>query len=115
MRQVRTIAVNSKRYTNVIVVLGLLVLHEQLQSLLPHLRLLVSTPAVRPLRLLRLALLSFVFGFVSFACHFGLAMGPDDRHTAFRVSNVTNFARKVRVGLNDLRTWDFNRREKKIT
>lgn len=83
-----------------VLVLLLLVLNKKLETLLPDLRLEVTAATVAFLSL-GLIILTFTFflRLIRLANHFGLAVGPNNRHSGFRVPDVPYLGGEVVIRL----------------
>lgn len=85
--------------TNLVFILGTLVLHEQLQALLSDKRLGSTTSSVTLLRLICVHILVIVSGLVRLTNHLALAKVPYDLHSSFRVADMPNSVCKIWVRL----------------
>jgi hypothetical protein len=81
--------------TDIVFVLGLLVLHKQLEAFLTDDWLIVAAAAV----LAGLLATALLLGLIRLARHLALTVGPDDGHAALRVADVPDLVCKVRVRL----------------
>jgi hypothetical protein len=86
--------------TNLVIILGLLILHEKLQPLLPDLWLDMTTSTMALLGLFVVRIFALFLGLVGFAYHLGLAMVPHDGHSFFRILDIPDLLRKSGVRLN---------------
>lgn len=87
-------------YTNLIVILCLLIMKKQLQALFPDLWLDMAATTVTFLWLLILTFSTIILRrFIRFAYHFCFAVAPDNSHSCFGIANVTDFVRKIGVHL----------------
>ena len=84
--------------TDVVIVFGLLILHEKLQTLFPDEWLNVATTSMHPFWFSSLAF-RLVFRVIGFTNHSRLAEPPDDSHPLFWVAYMADFTGKVCVRL----------------
>lgn len=85
--------------TDIVVVLGALVLHKHLQTLFPNDGLLVAAATVPLLGFSVFSFLSLLLRLVCFTGHFRFAMVPNDRHSLLRVAQMSNLLCEARVQL----------------
>ena len=85
--------------TNLVFVLGALVLHKQLQTFFPDERLGSAASTMALLWLISVGVVVLILGLVRLADHFPLAEIPHDLHPSFGIADVPDFICKSRVRL----------------
>jgi hypothetical protein len=101
--------------TDIVIILGALVLHKHLQTLFPDNGLLVTAASMPLLGLGVFPFLTLLLRLVCFTAHFRFAVVPNDGHSLLRVAQMTNLLCKARVELQAWKwTWQSARQSKRF-